>query len=858
MRSIRSKITVTVVAISMVSLFILTGTVLYNLNTLRSGIIAMSDELGTAAGDDSAQAMEQQMLNQLTALAQAKAAIADEKLGKQQTYVQLTADYLTALYGDPDKYAPLSVDPPDPSKTGVFSSQLVLSPEAADDLERIGAELGLVSNASDLFLAIPMHDPDIESDYFSTVSGINVMIDKVPDMKPATLDASSRGWFQGAIKENGLIWTDVFDDTWGRGLAITCAAPFRNGEDGEIMGVVGFGSLISTMSGEIIDTRIGETGYAFVINELGQTIISPNIQKDSDGKIIREDMTQNASQEIRDLAQAMLQGEAGVSRLTFDGREVYMAYEPMSVLPWTVVTVINVEEALAPAAATRAGIDAMTERTIGDVDLAIRTVITAVVIILVLALGAVAVASSFLAGRLTRPLGSLLEGVKRIGDGDLDAQIHVETKDEIGTLADAFNDMTGNLKRHVEDLTAVTAEKERIGAELDVATQIQKDMLPSIFPAFPEQKEFAIYATMDPAKEVGGDFYDFFMIDDSHLAVVMADVSGKGVPAALFMVIAKTVIKNQALAGDAVEQVFMHANDQLCENNGEGLFVTSFMGVLDLKSGEFTYVNAGHNPPLLRRKGGSYEYLKVDPGFVLAGLEGMPYSSETLTMSPGDSLYLYTDGVTEALNVEQELFGEERLQNVLNAEIAGELGVRALLPYVRAELERYAQGAEQADDITMLALTYYGEGAHPAELNGGVRMEKTITVPAQCEQLDVVQGFVNEMLEGVECDPGAVIQLQIAVEEIFVNIANYAYTQESGTAEVECHVEPGEGRITIRFKDQGIPFDPLAKEDADVTLSAEEREIGGLGIYMVKEMMDGVDYKYENGSNILTIHKMML
>ena len=858
MRSIRSKITVTVLLTAVASLIILSGAVLYNLNTLRSGIIAMSDELGTTAGEDSSDAMEQQVLTHMVELTRSKADVANEKLKKQQTYVQMTADYLTTLYDAPEKYAPLSVAPPDPSKAGIFTAQLVLSPEAADNLAKIRDELGLVSNAADLFLSIPVHDSDIESNYFSTVSGINVMIDKVPDMKPETLDASSRGWFQSAIASDSLIWTDVFDDTWGRGLAITCAAPFYNGEDGAVMGVVGFGSLISTMSSEIIDTRIGETGYVFVINELGQTIISPNIQKDSEGKIVREDLTRSESQEVRELAQAMLRGEEGVSRLNFEGREVYMAYEAMEVLPWTVVTVIDVEEALAPAAATRAGIESMTDSTIEGVDDSIRTVFVAVGVILVLSLCLVAMVSALLSGMLTRPLGRLLEGVKRISDGDLDTQIAVETKDEIGTLASAFNDMTGSLKGHIEELTTVTAEKERIGAELDVATKIQKDMLPSIFPVFPDQKEFAIYATMDPAKEVGGDFYDFFMIDDSHLAVVMADVSGKGVPAALFMVIAKTVIKNQALAGDAVEQVFMRANDQLCENNGESLFVTAFMGVLDLKTGEFTYVNAGHNPPLIRRKGGDYEYLQVDSGFVLAGLEGMPYSSASLTMEPGDSLYLYTDGVTEALNMEQELYGEERLRKALNTEIAKELGVRALLPYIRAELEQFAQGAEQADDITMLALTYYAEGAHPAEMNGGVRMEKTITVPAHCEQLDVVQGFVNEMLEGVECDPGAVIQLQIAVEEIFVNVANYAYKQEVGTAEVECHVEPGEGRITIRFKDQGVPFDPLAKEDVDVTRSAEEREIGGLGIYMVKEMMDGVDYVYEDGSNILTIHKKIV
>jgi sigma-B regulation protein RsbU (phosphoserine phosphatase) len=299
--------------------------------------------------------------------------------------------------------------------------------------------------------------------------------------------------------------------------------------------------------------------------------------------------------------------------------------------------------------------------------------------------------------------------VEHISGGDLDTKIQVNTGDEIQTLAEAFNAMTSSLTKYIADLTSVTAEKERIGAELNVATQIQRDMLPSIFPAFPDRQDFDIYATMDPAKEVGGDFYDFFMVDDSHLAVVMADVSGKGVPAALFMVIAKTIIKNQALTGDPVEMVFDRANDQLCENNGEGLFVTAFMGVLDLQSGEFVYTNAGHNPPLLRRSGETYEYLKLDPGFVLAGLEGMQYECSRLTLRKGDTLFFYTDGVTEALNPEQELFGEERLRSALNADAGRERSVTELLPYLRSVLDDYARGAEQADDITMLGLTYQGQ-----------------------------------------------------------------------------------------------------------------------------------------------------
>lgn len=348
--------------------------------------------------------------------------------------------------------------------------------------------------------------------------------------------------------------------------------------------------------------------------------------------------------------------------------------------------------------------------TVSGIDKSIYTVLMLVALVCVAAIVIVAMVSYAFAQRLTTPLSRLLEGVERISGGDLKTHIEVHTGDEIETLADAFNSMTANLEKYIHDLTAVTAEKERIGAELNVATQIQKDMLPNIFPPFPERREFDIYASMDPAKEVGGDFYDFFMVDESHLAVVMADVSGKGVPAALFMVIAKTIIKNQALTGNPLDQVFDRANDQLCENNGEGLFVTAFMGLLDLNTGDFTYVNAGHNAPLLRRKNGSYEYLQMDPGFVLAGLDGMRYESSQLELGEGDTLFLYTDGVTEALNPEEELFGEDRLRDALNDDRGRELRVSELLPYVRSALEEFAQGAEQADDITMLGITYWGPG----------------------------------------------------------------------------------------------------------------------------------------------------
>lgn len=275
---------------------------------------------------------------------------------------------------------------------------------------------------------------------------------------------------------------------------------------------------------------------------------------------------------------------------------------------------------------------------------------------------------------------------------------------EAGEMARAFGKMALDIEHCVDNITRITAEKERIGAELDVATHIQKSMLPCIFPAFPDRREFDIYATMDPAKEVGGDFYDFFMVDSRHLAIVMADVSGKGVPAALFMVIGKTLIKDHTTPGTDLGAVFTEVNDLLCESNSEQMFITAFEGVLDLVSGEFKFVNAGHEMPFICRAGENYAVHKIRPGFVLAGMEGMRYRSGSITLAPGDKIFQYTDGVTEATNAGNELYGMERLEKVLNANKGKK--PTELLPMVKEDIDRFVGEAPQFDDITMLCLEY--------------------------------------------------------------------------------------------------------------------------------------------------------
>lgn len=285
-----------------------------------------------------------------------------------------------------------------------------------------------------------------------------------------------------------------------------------------------------------------------------------------------------------------------------------------------------------------------------------------------------------------------------------DNLLDIRQNDEIGVLARAVGKMEKDIVEYTKNLTVITAEKERVNTELSVATRIQANMLPSIFPAFPDRKEFDIYATMNPAKEVGGDFYDFFMVDERHLAVVMADVSGKGVPAALFMVIGKTLIKDHTQSGKDLGEVFTEVNELLCESNSEGLFITAFEGVLDLSSGEFRFVNAGHEIPYICKKGGKFEPYKIRAGFVLAGMEGMRYKCGEMQLEVGDKIFQYTDGVTEATDRDNQLYGMERLTAILGENSA--LPPTELLPKIKEAIDGFVGEAPQFDDITMLCLEY--------------------------------------------------------------------------------------------------------------------------------------------------------
>ena len=424
----------------------------------------------------------------------------------------------------------------------------------------------------------------------------------------------------------------------------------------------------------------------------------------------------------------------------------------------------------------------------------------------------------------------------RITQGDLNVTVDVRSSQEFSSLSDDINSTVSTLKRYIAEAAA------RIDKELEYAKQIQLSALPA---NFPEDGDFGIYAQMIAAKEVGGDFYDFYMLSDSTVAFLAADVSGKGIPAAMFMMTAKTILKDLAESGMAVNEIFTKANEKLCENNESGMFVTAWMGILDLKTGKLQFANAGHNPPLLKRADGTFEYLKTRAGFVLAGMEEVRYRAGELTLCPGDRLFLYTDGVPEATNADNKLYGEDRLLEFMNQKST--VDAKALLPALKANIDEFVGDAPQFDDITMLLLDY-------KSYQGGEHMTNR-TFKAQTEVLSDILGFVDLMLEKYECPMKIQTAICVAIEEVFVNVARYAYKEREGDVTLGIGFDKESRTITFCMRDSGVPFDPLKKPDPDITLSAEEREIGGLGIFITKKTMDTVEYAYENGENVLTMIK---
>jgi len=436
---------------------------------------------------------------------------------------------------------------------------------------------------------------------------------------------------------------------------------------------------------------------------------------------------------------SMTLGATGMTELEIDGIPFYVAYAPIRTLGWSLGVTVPAQEIYVPAMQIEGRIREITDATRAAIDLNILLLTLGIVLLLILILPAIAFFAIRFTRAITGPILALSHGVQEVAGGNLEREVIVRTGDELEQLAVSFNAMTSQLRTHIGEIARATAERERMDTELDIAMRIQANMLPNNFPPFKDRKNaFDLYAEVHPAREVGGDFYDFFFIDDDRFAVIVADVSGKGIPAALFMATTKTIIKNQLQSQDNLGLAVETTNRELCHSNTTGMFVTMWLCILEISSGRLTYVNAGHNPPMLIRANGDrdrgFDFLVSQPNLVLAAMEDTCYHCQQIQMEKGDTLFLYTDGIIEAEDAGGAFYGKERMKAFLDGSISQPL--REMLPNLRADIAAFADGAEQSDDITMLALR-----VGDAE-SGGIRL----TLKADVAELGRLNDFIGREL----------------------------------------------------------------------------------------------------------------
>jgi len=674
-------------------------------------------EMGTSASAFAEEITDEQAKKRFALMAEEKARGVNNEIGRLREDANLLAKTMTQILTRRELYLPrelpLGGEVPIRSKEPYlfFIPALRESGGIADVLP----EAQIAANAADnLALWTQSYDDGYEMTcFYASELGYVISADVMAEGKEfveffdtwysPSFDPRERPWYQEIKATGRSVFTDVYVGVEGY-PCISCVAPYYD-ENG-FAGMAGISNNIATLYRQISINTIGDRGVNFILNEKGEVILSSEKEGLLAASATPKDFQKYGETSLALEAACMTRGLSDVARITLGGRDYYLAYAPIPDVGWSFGTLIERDVVVQPARDAKSYLLSQAEAFSSSLrDFFWDNLLRTAALLLAL-LAALFFVSRKVSDRFVQPILALTAGVREISGGNLDKKLDVRTGDEIETLADSFNQMTDELKSYIENLAKTTAENERIETELSVAARIQAGILPKKLPA---RSEFDLFASMEPAKEVGGDFYDYYFLDENHLMVTVADVSDKGMPAALFMVAAKTLLKDCALLLGTVEQlseVVARTNDRLSEANDEGMFVTVFTGVLDVGTGEFVYVNAGHNPPLARRNG-TVDFLPTAQSPMLGVMEGLHFPVERLTLSPGDMLFLYTDGVTEAMNEKREIFTGERLHAALSAQPT-EKTAEEILAAVRGAVDAHANGAEPSDDVTMLGLIYKG------------------------------------------------------------------------------------------------------------------------------------------------------
>ena len=672
---IRAQVQRIIFICCIVSFFTVSVIALAGMFTARQNSIEDGSEMGGRAAEITADKLESAERKRISLLARERAKVLYSQLKRLEDRTILLSGWISHMLDNPNDYPPHRIYFPRAENAGIITAQLELAPDA--DYDRLKDDIGLVANVSPFMVRLSQYTGEGTVVSLGDEQGFYISADTesdkhlTPEGRPLPFDPRTRPWYKKAKEAGNFVFTDVYSDLYSGRMRLGCAAPYYRNNRFSGVAVIAF--------------------YLSAMND-GEA------QADKETKVLYDTDTF-----------FVVDGKGRLLFLKDDSHIFSNMTMPIPEVGWSSAVAVSAGDITATKETARQDVLAIAQKNVEDMDRFITRLILVMIAAIILSVWALRKLGYNLGGRFAKPILELSDGVQEIAGGNLDRKLSIKTGDEIEQLANSFNNMTDDLKTYIENLSRVTAEKERVAAELSVAQSIQLGALPQDF--LTEHKEFQIYANMDAAKAVGGDFYDFYMTDENHLVVTIADVSGKGVPAALYMMRAKTALKNLVLMAnqtDDIASLMIQANQELCRDNESMMFVTVFIAQLDLTTGELVYVNAGHNSPLVRQNG-SFRYLVQKKKYTVFGVdEDATYQVNRLVLRPNDMIYLYTDGVTEAMDKNNNLYTEQRLQDALNR-IDSNASVQEILAEVRKDVYAHAEGAEQSDDITMLGVRFFGK-----------------------------------------------------------------------------------------------------------------------------------------------------
>ena len=667
-----------------------------------------------AIGQIADEVMNQVVTQSLSRTNRTEARFTDEMFKAAAGRVTYLANSAAELLAHPEAYAPQPYSGPDPADDGVWTAKVIYADgvDAADPA--IAAKLGLFANLSGQMISM-CTALDASDAYIALPEGVILSVNDTSsswfvDGEIRSYDPRQRDWYALAVEAGGLIFSDGEVDIDTGNYCVECAMPVY-GADGSLQAVVGADLFLDEME-EAMRAALIQGEYTLLVNEAGHAVLPAQAEAfpmDAGDRTIDLRDSQNGFL-AGIVGEALRGGETGAQLGELPGGMYYLTATPIETTGWVLVSAFDQALSSQPTALLVDSFSQIQNEATATYRTQTAHSRSTAIVLLLLVMALTLTGALVLGGRIVKPLNTITRRISELSEGNLEFKMEdaYRTGDEVEELAQSFAAISHKTVVYMDRVVKVTAEKERIGTELSLATDIQAAMLPHIFPAFPERSEFDIFASMDPAKEVGGDFYDYFLIDDDHLCLVIADVSGKGVPAALFMMASKIILQSVAMLGASPAEILAKTNEAVCSNNEAQMFVTVWLGILELSTGRLTAANAGHEYPVLKQPNGAFALYKDRHGFVLGGMEGVRYREYEIRMEPGSKLFVYTDGVPEATDAEKELYGTDRMLEALNA--APDVAPQEALKNVRASVDSFVRDAEQFDDLTMLCLEYKGPG----------------------------------------------------------------------------------------------------------------------------------------------------